>query len=119
MAVAIFGKLTTDYRYSNIGRNLELQILLAAAEEKLVRGLELNEIESPLLLKYRELAGKNKSAGIEQDPETNHALTMILFAEHAQQQGFTSGSRPMFKHIYERLELLSRDFLDREQLSGR
>ena len=118
VAVAVFGRLETDYRYSNIGRTLELQILLAAAEEQLVRGLELNEIESPLLLKYRKLAGKNKLASVEHDLETNHAVTMISFAEHAQQQGVTRGSRPMFKHIYERLELLSRDFLDREKLSN-
>ena len=112
VAVAIFGRMTTDYRYSHIGRNLELEILMAAAEKQLVRGFELNDIESPLLLKYRDLAKENGSAGAEKDPEVNHAVTMLSFADHAQRRGYSRGSAPVFKQIYERLELLSSDFLD-------
>lgn len=113
VADAIFSRMEVDYRHSNIGRNLELQILMAAAEKQLVRGLELHEIETPLLVKYRKLAGEDKVVGSEKDPETNHARTMISFAEHAQRHGFGRGSTPMFRHIYEQLELLSTDFLDR------
>ena len=97
VAVAIFGRMATDYRYSNIGRNMELQILMAASEKQLIRGFELNEIESPLLRKYQELAAANKSSGVEKDSETNHAVTMLSFAKHAQRQGFFRGSTPYLR----------------------
>ena len=112
VAVTLFARMAPEYRYSHIGRNLEREILMAAAEKQAVRGVRLDKTDSPLLLKYRELSEKNKSSGVESDPETDHAIAMLSIAEHDSRYGYTGGSRATFRYIYERLELLSKDFLD-------
>ena len=115
VAKAMFALRPDDYRYTDAGRNLEFQILRAGVEAQLERGLEWNDIESPLLLKYRELAGENTEGGVEKNAETNHAIAVIRWTQHDQERWWHGGAPPMFRNSYERLELVSGDLLPTEQ----
>ena len=111
VAETMFGLMREDYRYTDAGRNLEFEILRAGAEEQLVRGLEWKEIESPLLLKYRDLAGEHTEGGVGRNAETNHAINVIKWTQHDQSRWWHGGAPSMFKVSYERLELVSEDLL--------
>lgn len=117
VAETMFGLRQENYRYTDAGRNFEFEILRAGAEEQLARGLEWNEIESPLLLKYRSLAGEHAEGGVEKNAETNHAITVIRWTQHGQERWWGGGTPSMFRESYERLELLSGDLLSTEKRS--
>ena len=115
VAETMFGFLREGYRYTDAGLSLELEIMRAGAEEQLVRGLEWKEIESPLLLRYRGLAGEHNVGGMGKSAETNRAITVINWTRDDQTRWWHGVAPSMFRNSYERLELVSGDLLVTEQ----
>ena len=104
----MLGRMADDYRYTQVGYNLEFEIIAAASEPRLAQGSEWHEVDLPLLRRYMELA-QYKQADMEQDAETNYANNMIQLTG---QELSKRRSTPLFRYCHERLELLSKDLSD-------
>lgn len=118
VAVSMFGRMVDSYRYTHAGHILEFEILRASAEEKLMQGLRWQEVQSPLLAKYRALISEYEKGSVSESKETKRAFNIIDWTKHDQNRWLRTRRAPMFRKSYERLELLSTDLLVGDQLSA-
>lgn len=109
VANALFDRMEQNFRSTTEGQNLELEIIMAAAEDDLYRGLHVASTGSRLLKTYSELVTERRDKIEQHDADWHHASTLTQFVEHERQKRMHGGANRRFRVTVARLEMLSRD----------
>ena len=110
VANALFARMEQNYRSTKGGQNLELEIIMAAAEDDLNRGRYLDSTRSQLLRAYCKLVKEENDHKLTQrDPDWEHAITITEFVAGEQQTRLSRGRSRAFGDTVDRLEMFSSD----------
>ena len=110
VADALFVRTGQEYRYENEGRNLEAEIIMAAAEDELFAGrYNLGSTSSQLLTKYFALVNSPASRDSATDTANEHAAAIVEFVKFEYGSRLHSSGVRRFRDAVSRLEMFSND----------
>ena len=117
VAKALFDRMEQNYRSTNEGQNLELEIIMAAAGDDLYRGQHFAyggqhfaSTGSRLLAAYSELVTERHDKLEQHDADFHHASRLTEFVAHERQmRRRRGGNNRGFRDTVARLEMFSSD----------
>ena len=109
VANALFNRMEQNYRSTTEGQNLELEIIMAAAEDDLYRRKPFTSTGSRLLTTYIELVTERRDKLEQHDADLHHASTLTEFVAHEWRMRMHRGGNRSFRDTVARLEMFSND----------